>query len=86
MNFDCSYLRNLKDIFHSHCSGNRVDDSTLPDTIRVKAMFRRSKALFELGNYFRAAQDAGECQINQPSETFKAHLDRVRQGRNVVGI
>ncbi|XP_022110203.1 uncharacterized protein LOC110989846 [Acanthaster planci] len=67
--------------------GTCPEDPTLADTIRLKAMFRRSKALFELGKYFRAVQDAGECQINQPSETFKAHLDKVMMRfRNIMGM
>ncbi|XP_033642665.1 uncharacterized protein LOC117302755 [Asterias rubens] len=53
------------------------DDPTYPDTVRYKAIFRRSKGLFELGQYFRSMQDIAECQLNQPCEMFKAHLDKV---------
>ncbi|XP_038061045.1 uncharacterized protein LOC119731839 [Patiria miniata] len=67
--------------------GYDPDDRSLPDTLRLKAMFRRSKALYELGQYFRAVQDVGECQINQPSETFKAHLDKVMMRfRSIMGM
>ena len=48
------------------------------DPLRIKAMFRRSKALYELENYFRAAMDVSECLIQEPqNEIFKTHMEKV---------
>ena len=57
------------------------DEGSKVDPLHLKAMFRRSKALYELGNFFRAAMDVSECLIQEPfNEQFKTHMEKVSYG------
>ena len=55
-----------------------IENASKLGPLLIKSMFRRSRALYELGNYYKAAMDANECLIQEPTnELFKIHMEKV---------